>query len=196
MIIGLVVTAQAQTVPKSLEEGGTDALTNGLWMIFLRALYWALYRWWHGIPLPGNPPEDRGLRLANSWPRTRIAKGGSFTKLVCIQFRETNPRVRDTPQEAFTPRALSPAPLPPIVSPLTTGGTAEERRQVLARLAAFAAKLDMRLELPHHPVPPALVAAFLIQESERGDAKHPSTSPVTRSSLPPRVNWYLPRSLA
>lgn len=27
--------------------------------IFVRAIYWALYRWWHGVPWPGRPSEEQ-----------------------------------------------------------------------------------------------------------------------------------------
>jgi hypothetical protein len=68
--------------------------------------------------------------------------------------------------------ALAPHIKRELAAQMAAGGNAADRRQVLERLAAFAATLDMQLDLPHHGAPPALIAGFLIEELDRGDAKH------------------------
>jgi hypothetical protein len=55
-----------------------------------------------------------------------------------------------------------------LAAEMNSGGTAEQRREDFRKLKACCDRWNLPLNLPHEPAPWAGVAAFLIEEGERG----------------------------
>jgi hypothetical protein len=83
---------------------------------------------------------------------------------------ETSIAAEDREQDANDglEAAIRPYLKDELAAEINSGGTAEQRRQDFAKLKACCDRWGLPLNLPHEPVPWAGVAAFLIEEGERG----------------------------